>query len=352
MSKPVEVRELLTAEYPAWQRLVAASADGSAYALPEYLDALCGAAGGRFRLLGAFRGEELLGGLALYQRHSRAGAYIGPRLLLYYLSPLVRGSDSRYPSQQTARQVEVLGALADGVGKYGFGHGTLKCRHTVSDVRPFLARGWTARPSYSYEVRIADLPAAWARVEQNLRRLVDRAANQGVQFVEDDDFPSFYQLHRRTLDRKDAAVYLPEPAFRALFERLRSADLCRLYQARLPDGRSIGAQLVLTGAHPVSHTVSAAADPEYLAVGVNPFLRWKSFEALAALGYQANDLTDAALNPVTHFKGQFGGDLVTCMVLESPSTKRWKVVTAVSGFVSGARGLAGRGVRRLTGRAG
>jgi len=343
VSGRAEVRELTAGDYPAWGRLVAASPDGSAYALPEYLAALCRAAGGRFRILGVYRGEELAGGLPLYERDSSAGCFVGPRLLLYYLSPVVRASDSKYPSQHTSRQVEVLGALADALAGMGYGQVTLKCRHTIADVRPFLVRGWHARPSYSYEVPIADLAVARGRIEQNLRRLVDRPAKHGVTFVEDDDFASFYDLHRRTLDRKDAAAYLPEPAFRTFFLALRTAGLCRLYQARLSDGRSVAAQLVLTGPHPVSHTVSAAADPEFLPMGVNAFLRWKSFEALSGLGFTANDLTDAALNPVTHFKSQLGGDLVTCFVLESPPSRRWRAVTAAGEAMTRVRA----GVRRL-----
>ena len=66
----------------------------------------------------------------------------------------------------------------------------------------------------------------------------------------------------------------------------------------------------------VSHTVSAAADADHLRMGATAFLRWKVLESLSALGYKANDLTDAALNPVTHFKSQLGGNLETCLVFE------------------------------------
>ena len=335
MSSRVAVRALTESEYPAWGKLVAGSPDGSIYASPDYLDALCTAGGGRYRLLGVFRGEELVGGLPLYERESSAGSYVSPRLLLYYLGPVLRDFETKYPSQRSSRQIETLGALADALGGAGYDHLTLKCRHTIADVRPFLVRGWRTWPSYSYMVGIGDLAAAWGRVEQNLRRLVDRCASQGITFAEDDDFTSFYDLHRRTLDRKDAATYLPEAAFRGLFTRLKAAGLCRLYQARLPDGQAVAAQLVLTGAHPVSHTVSAAADPAHLATGVNAFLRWRSLEALSALGYAGNDLTDAALNPVTHFKSQFGGELVACFVLEAPSSLRWRTVGAARRVLRG-----------------
>ena len=40
------------------------------------------------------------------------------------------------------------------------------------------------------------------------------------------------------------------------------------------------------------------------------------------MGYVANDLTDAALNPVAHFKSQLGGDLELCLILEKPGPAR------------------------------
>ncbi len=113
----------------------------------------------------------------------------------------------------------------------------------------------------------------------------------------------------------------------------------------------VGSQLVLLGAHPVTHSVSAANDAEFNRMGVAPFLRWKVFEALAALGYAGNDLTDASLNPVTHFKSQLGGDLELSLVLEAPATRRYRWGRAAVGALWRARAMAGAAVRRLRGRA-
>jgi len=195
----------------------------------------------------------------------------------------------------------------------------LKNRSSFTDARVFLAQGWAVRPGYSYVVPIADLPGAWSRVEQNLRRLVNRCANEGVQLAEDDDFDSFFRLHQATTERKGTPLYLPEAQFRRFFMTLRASGLCRLYHARLPGGQAVASQLVLLGRFPVSHSVGAATDPAWLNAGATPFLRWKVFEALSALGYAANDLTDAALNPVAHFKSQLGGDLEMCLILEKTS---------------------------------
>jgi hypothetical protein len=55
-------------------------------------------------------------------------------------------------------------------------------------------------------------------------------------------------------------------------------------------------------------------------MGASAFLRWHSCLALARSGYVGNDLTDAALNPVTRFKSQLGGEL----------TATWSISRCVS----------------------
>ena len=147
-----------------------------------------------------------------------------------------------------------------------------------------------------------------------------------------------------TLNRRDVAAYLPKEPFSRWYTSLRGQNIARLYHARMPDGRIAATQLVLAGAHPVSHTISAAADPALQSTGANPFLRWHAFEALAKEGYTGNDLTDASLNPVTHFKAQLGGDLTLTLVATSPSSRAWQINSSATRVLRGAKGLA-RSVR-------
>jgi hypothetical protein len=158
--------------------------------------------------------------------------------------------------------------------------------------------------------------------------------------TEDDDFDSFYRLHAQTHLRKGSDIYLPEASFRKYFERLRVMGLCRLFQARSADGRVASTQMVLLGGHPVCHTVSAAADPEFLRTGATALLRWKVFERLSQMGYQGNDLTDASLNSVTHFKSQLGGDLEMSLALSRTPSFRFRVRSCVAGIAKRARKTA------------
>lgn len=322
MTAPVVAGMLAEDAYDEWTALVDSSPQGSPYSTPAYLSALCAATGGTFRILGVRKGDDLAGGVALYEQRDERGMRVAPRPLLYYNGIVLRDTPTKYPSQRTARLLETTQAVESAIAAMGHASVTLKSRSTFTDARSFLGQGWNARPGYTYVVALGDLQLAWERVEQNLRRLVNRASQNGLHVTEDEDFASFFRMHEAQAGRKGTGLYLPAASFGAFFTALRARGLCRLYHARLPTGQSISAQLVLTGKHPVSHSVAAAADPAYLNSGATAFLRWTVFERLAALGYAANDLTDAALNSVAHFKSQLGGDLELCLILERPAPRR------------------------------
>ena len=310
LGTPVTMRYLTSEDYPAWERLVADSPDGSIYSLPRYLDALCEATGGNYRILAAERDGRLTGGIALYREKSPVGAFVSPRLLLYYNGLVLAPHAAKSPAQRTEWQLRTLDALERVLAGLSLARLRIKSRSTLMDLRIFAARGWSLRPTWSYVIDLSDLSAAWSRMHKDQRRLVERCRERGLQLTVDDDFDAFYRLHRQTHLRKRAPLYLAQDVYRRFVASLQDGGLARLYHARLPGGRVLASQLVLTGLHPVTHTVCAAADGEFLRLGASAFLRWAVCEDLAGAGYLANDLTDAELNPVTRFKSQLGGDLV------------------------------------------
>jgi hypothetical protein len=341
------VGTLRAEEFAEWDEFVGRSPDGCVYAQSGYLAALTAATSAGFRIVAARRAGSLAGGIALYEtRDALYGSRAGPRLLLYYHGAILAAYEGAYPSQHTSRNLEIQSALAAHVESLGYDRLILKSRSTVSDVRAYLARGWQASPSYTYVVPITDLRAQWQRVDGNLRRLIKRCTETDrLSFTDDDDFRAFFRLHSLTLGRRSVPTYLPEAAFRSFFERTHAAGLARLQHARLPDGTAIASQLVLLGANKVSHTACAGMDPDHARLGATAFLRWRGFEALAQLGYQANDLTDAALNSVTHFKSQLGGSLECSHVLSAPPSLRARTAKALERSGQLPRAVAGRLLR-------
>ena len=329
------MRELAADEDDLWREFVRTSPSGSAYSTRAYLDALSDAAGGTSLVLGAFRGDELAGGIGVYEHASRAGTFVAPRLLLYYNGFVLREYDTRYPSERSTRDVETIAALAAALTTKGYGRLELRSRDAITDARPLLSDGWRVAPTYSFVVPLIDLESQWNRIERNLRRLIERAQASGLTLEVDGEFDAFYDLHAETHERKSAPLYLEREAFRRYHAQLSEAGLCHLFHARLPNGAVAASQLVLVGHH-VTHTVSAATAAEHQKLGASPFLRWHVFEWLAANGYTANDLTDATLGSVSHFKSQLGADLAMSLVASRPESARFRAFAA-------ARRIVGRG---------
>ena len=338
--KRLEVSDLEADERAEWESFVRESVFGSAYSLPDYLDVLADQVGGTARTIVARRGATIAGGIAFLERSAMLGSYVAPRLLLYYNGFVLRDYDTRYPSQRVVRQMEVAEALAENLVARGYGRLEIRSRSPFSDVRPLTSTGWHAEPSYSYVVPLGDLEHLWSTIDQNLRRLVDRARGLGLELVVDEDFGAFYDLHASTGERKGAPVYLPREAFSLYYERLAALGLCALFHARTPDGTVAASQLVLLG-HPVTHTVSAAADAAWQKSGANAFLRWSVFEYLAGKGFVANDLTDATPGPVARFKSQLGGDLALSFVATRPNSLAYSAQGIVMAGARRARSVFG-----------
>ncbi|MFT3731446.1 MAG: GNAT family N-acetyltransferase [Hyphomicrobium sp.] len=288
--------------------------------MPKYLSALSEATGGTFKILGVRYGDELVGGVALYEERTRLGSFIYPRPLIYYNGIILRRYDTRYPSERTARQLKILQAIQSSIAQMGYAQLILASPSSLSDMRSFLAAGWKVYPRYSYVVDIRDLDVAWNRIDQNLRRLVKRCERESMNFNDHGSFDAFLDLHASIMTRRSHGLYLPPNCFREFYRKLNDASLCDLHEARSPSGEVIASQLVLLGGNSVCHIAAAATAKEHQSTGVTAFLRWRSFQVLSRLGYSAVDLTDAGLNSVAHFKSQLGGDLETTLVLEAPRT--------------------------------
>lgn len=332
-------------EYQDWDRLVAASPEGSPYHSSEYLDVICRCAGGDFRILGVRDGQELVGGIPLYERESPTGTYVQPRLLLYYNGLVLRDYDTKYPSKITSRHLGIMEALERGLTRLDHSGVELRCRSPRADLRPFVERGWSASPRYTYVVDLSNTEGLWDRIDQNLRRLVERAREENVDVTEDEDFESFFRLHQLVVEKKGAPLYLPRERFERYFSELRERGMVRLYHARLEGGQSVSTAMVLASDHPVSHTVSAAADPDHYDTGASPLLRWRSFEELAGDGYEANDLTDASLNTVSRFKRQLGSELKLNLVLRGTDSPLFRLERAARDHYWSLRDAVSRRVR-------
>lgn len=330
MATTSRVEYLSENQFERWDRFVDASNQGSIYNKSFFLQALCEAAGTQFRILTIWKGEEILGGIGLHFAKSQYGDLVHSRGLLYYNGLVLRNFDTKYPSSLTYRQIEIVQPLLQELDDKKYASIELTNRHTLTDARPFIWDGWHVGLRYTYEVPIHDLNKLWDGAEQNIRRLIKRCDQAGMQLVTNDDFKTFYGFHLATCQRKRLSPYLPFERFKTLYTALKMRGCAQIFFAVLPDGKPIAAQIVLSTSHPVTHTWAAGSDAEHLDTGAAAFLRWKVFEDLNKRGFQSNDLTDAMEPHVAKFKSQFGGNLVPCFMVSKINSRALRIQKSMS----------------------
>jgi hypothetical protein len=321
----LKVRWLGEAQYAAWDDFVASSVrTGSVYSTARYLDILCRTAGGTFAIAAIEDRGALIAGMGVYRKPMHGHEVITRRMLLHY-NGVVMQDDLLAFEGSFSKRLAALDAFCAFLGQQPAAVVILNCRDGAQDFRPFQDAGWQVKPSYTIVVPTADTAALWHRFDRNVRRMVRRAEGAGCTVEADNDFDAFYRAHQEVHRRKGAQLYLSRSAFARYVDALLAARLGVIFTARLADGTPAAAQLVLLGEHRCSHTVCAGSFEAHLAPGTAYLLRWRTFVALEALGYTANDLTNATRGRVTSFKEQFGGALAMNMALRSPARLSYRL---------------------------
>ena len=222
MATEYNVKHLTESEYERWDEFVASSPDGSIYSTAKYLDAFCDITSAKFKILAVQKNEEIFGGVALYERRSRLGTFVSPRLFLYYNGLVLKDFETGYPSKRTGRQIEIMSLLEEHLSSSKYARLSLNNRSTIRDSRLFKKQGWKVDINYTYVAPLTDLKLLWDRTEQNLRRLINRCEKQDIQFTKDDDFESFFKLHLEIHKRKGVSLYLPRDQFKRFYEKSTS----------------------------------------------------------------------------------------------------------------------------------
>ena len=256
---------------------MAASAQGSLYATSQYLSALCEATAGNFRILAAARGNELVGGIALFEQQQGSLTRVAPRPLLYYNGLVLCESTSKYPSLATAKLLEVSSAIEAQISSSCYEKVVLKNHWSFLDARSFWRR---AGPFARIFIRCRSRHRGGLAA----RRTEPVAWSEGVRSkafasLKTTTSPAF-RLHAAGVERQECRLLARGPFLG--FIRRPSPRASAVSTTRLPTGQSISAQIVLTGPHPVSHTSARRRIPASQH-GATAFRRWKVFEALSIL---------------------------------------------------------------------
>jgi len=314
----------------AWEAL-AAEADPGFYGQPGWLETACAASGLEPRyVLVKTRNAPLLRVALAFRRRWGQQMLLTPALAAYAGWAEVFPADLA-PERVEMRRREAFDELAEWCeGCASFVRIVLPPE--VTDVRPFLWRGWWAEVRYTYRISHADDSALTLRT--NHRRNLERAQNSGLTVLRPRGAEAADMLDatvRATFARQGEPLPVPEAAWRAYLEKL--ADMPSVRVVAVLSGEIPLATAAL-GYDPLTKSESSRAyellagtSDEGIAQGAGVLALWTAIRDSAA-EVPEFDFAGANIPSIAHFKRGFGGRLVPyfAVMWARSAAARWLAV--------------------------
>jgi hypothetical protein len=305
-----EVRYLTEDEFLLWDEFVDKSPQGSIYSKSFWLKSISEITDRKFKILAAFKGGNIFGGIGLCIRKTILGNIISSPLLTPYNSLILREPDTKYPSRITSENLELIREIISKLEIKECGAVAIQNRPSINDIRAFSWNNWDTKVQYTYEIPLFDLDSLKATLAHNVRKQIRKSEETNVQIRTVDDCGKFYSLFSQSLERQNRPVPIKENKFRSFYESLKQHNCCRMYFAEMKSGETVSARITLFTKNQVAHDWVAGASPEYFQTGATPFLLWRIIEDLSQQGYRYLDLNGANIENIAKFKSEFGGRLV------------------------------------------
>jgi hypothetical protein len=234
--------------------------------------------------------------------------------LASYNSFVYRPSASSHPESVTQEHLEVSRALIQAT------HGRLKnwdlmLVPSITDVRPWLWSGWTARPRYTYVLDLSrPLPVSHA-VRKHLRKCQDA----GMKLDGEWNLDALCAVFDATQERKGFGLRLTADRFRRFAGELHEAGLASMQVAHAADGEPAAGHVLLAvpGTDACFHWV-VGTHSRYLTSGVSAWLMVETAAEMARRGFRSWDLCGADFPSIARFKSNLGGTLVPYFQVEAP----------------------------------
>jgi len=265
-------------QYPAWDRFVASSPDGTIYHSSRWRVAIESAfphIRGHFLAIIDDGDGSLLAALPAYEVRSWI---LGNRLVS---TPYANWCD---PLVENDSQLALLLGEARKLGdELGCKRVELRCRR--HDQTEFPA-GWESDDTWKHH--FTDLGPApeilFSRLSRTaVRRFINQAQSQGIEVAADDSLEGLEDFHRRlvALRKRLGLPTIPYRFFQSLRSSLSKDEFTQLVAWR--DGQRLGAVIGLRSKD-VFHLEFAAGGPAARDRGVMQLLYWKAMEQARSLG--------------------------------------------------------------------
>lgn len=309
-------------DHSDWDTFIDSLSHEALFSKASWLAPVTQVTGKGFQVIACYKGDELVGGIAL-QISKRINLQIGHYpILTPNLGPVMLMRETKYGFKNESQAIQMSDALIHFLENQ-YDYITFTTYDWWNDIRPFQWRGWRSRVSYTYKINLRNIDIN--TIDINERNKVRRAEKQNVQVKISDNIEHLQKslvLQEKTYERQQKRFPLTTGAFVDLFSGLQQHGIVlRAYIAEM-DNRCL-ASMINVLYRTQAYCSIAGADPEYLHTGANQLLWWEVIKDLRDSGYTIFDLCGGNHPSISAYKAKFGGKLTPyyCVTWMRPYVK-------------------------------
>ncbi len=285
---------------PAWERLLEASEQASAFSHLAFGAAVEGAFGLPVWLAAVWSGDDLAAGALLFEK--RRGPFRAAALppLVPYVTPLLsaplRETDVHYRRSALDALVRLLGD--------GFHQAGLILHPSLGDARAFQWAGWSVQPAYTYRLDLRDLTSSTTGWSSTPKHTFKSKADAYTVKEGAGEIADVIALVAASHDRQEHELGVMPDAVQTLASALTDAGLLRVFVARSGAVAEAGV-FVLSDGRTAHYWVAGSTPGPAMTVLVGRVL-----DRLRKDGVAYFDFVGANTPTIAEFKRKFGSALV------------------------------------------
>lgn len=312
----VEVRTVDADELPAWDRLVAASPQGTVFHTSDWLAGTAASLNRTPMILGCYEDETLIGGcpLLLSNQYGLLRTASSAALLAPYGGIATAGIESTKRRERELHVNNVIASICNHIARKRFAHVDLVNSPGLEDIRWFTRNGWDAKVYYTYVLPTGE--DVFSRISKNARRSINRAEKHGITAAKEFDAGAYWTLTVNTFERQNSRPPFTKDHLLGMLDIIREKNLGEMWVARTPSGEIAAAEVVVNDSK-MAHRWSAASAGEHLSTGAASLLLSEVVVDAARRDYPSINLMAGNMAHLSAFIATFNPDLVPYYGVES-----------------------------------
>lgn len=290
--------KLPTAAHDEWDRLAAASNQGTVYHSVSWLQAISQLTGEEVTLWGVYHEGRLIAGVPLQIRQRGPLRFAHRAFATPYGNTMLQSDleAALYPSL-----VQALKHLA-----LSFSRVTLTASPFAEPLEEHLA--WRPISRATYLLRSSSLGGLWSSMASEVRNRIRKAEKAGISVTMEFLPASFYETYSGVFQRQGSEVSFSKDSFDQFLTTLQAKGVGKVYTARNADRTLCAACLIVYDDKRAYYSL-AASHPELKKTGAPSLLVWEVLREVLP-GVDEFDFGGANVPHVAQFKSKFRGRLL------------------------------------------